>query len=79
MPDDGNASHARRSNLRQGVMDTFDDTEAADTAVDSEGYGAFVWKRVASAANTLTVNVSKAWAAGLFTEDGPGMRPFINF
>jgi len=53
-------------------VEYFDDGEDVDAATaNGEGYGASLWNRVASAANTLTVNVGKAWAAGLFTEDGP--------
>jgi len=48
-----------------------DDTSANNELMPTtEGYGATLWNRVASAANTLTINVSKAWAAGLFSDDG---------
>jgi len=69
-PYDGNASHARRSDSRRDPMDVLEDDRLADTSVN-EGYGGYLWNRVASAANTLTINVGKAWASGLFTEDGP--------
>jgi len=70
-PNDGNASHARRYHSVYAPEDAFDDVTPDAELGPSEGYGASLWNRVASAANTLTVNVSKAWASGLFTEDGP--------
>jgi hypothetical protein len=71
-PYDGNASHARKYHSVYAPEDTFDDANPDAELGPSEGYGASLWNRVASAANTLTVNVGKAWASGLFTEDGPG-------
>lgn len=37
--------------------------------VQSE-YGLSLWSRVATAANTLTVNVSKAWTSNITTHSG---------
>ncbi|KAI9446216.1 hypothetical protein H4582DRAFT_2124761 [Lactarius indigo] len=39
------------------------------------GYGLSLWSRVATAANTLTVSVSKAWAANITTHSGEQTPP----
>ena len=44
--------------------------------VESE-YGLSLWSRVATAANTLTVSVSKAWASNITTYSGE--RAYFNF
>ncbi|KAF9264716.1 hypothetical protein L218DRAFT_957921 [Marasmius fiardii PR-910] len=47
-----------------------DDGFAQATA---DGYGWTIWSRVATAAGSLTVNVSKAWASNIVTYAGEGM------
>jgi len=34
------------------------------------GYGLSLWSRVATAASTLTISVSKAWASGISAHPG---------
>jgi len=41
-----------------------------DEPPDQSGYGLSVWSRVAVAANTLTVSVSKAWASNITADSG---------
>jgi hypothetical protein len=41
-----------------------------DEPTDQSGYGLSVWSRVAVAANTLTVSVSKAWASNITADSG---------
>ena len=41
-----------------------------DELPDQSGYGLSVWSRVATAANTLTVSVSKAWASNITAHSG---------
>lgn len=46
-----------------------------DEPQDQSGYGLSVWSRVATAANTLTVSVSKAWASNITTDSGEQTPP----
>ena len=43
------------------------------------GYGVSLWSRVATAASTLTISVSKAWASGISTHPGERASSFILF
>lgn len=41
------------------------------------GYGLSLWSRVATAASTLTINVSKAWASGISGHPGERASSFL--
>ncbi len=41
------------------------------------GFGSSLWSRVAAAAGSLTVNVSKAWQANVATYNGEGKIDFL--
>lgn len=77
-PHDGNVIDPRQSSAPHRIAYTTGDIGADDTTM-IDGYGASLWNRIATAANSLTINVSKAWAAGLFTEDGQGRFPVSYF
>jgi hypothetical protein len=49
---------------------THSETDDRDELPVQPGYGLSLWSRVATAANTLTVNVSKAWASNIVAYSG---------
>ncbi|KAG7092423.1 hypothetical protein E1B28_008779 [Marasmius oreades] len=59
----------RKVNGRERVQED----GSAQTA--GEGYGQTIWSRVATAASSLTVNVSKAWATNIATYAGEETPP----
>jgi hypothetical protein len=73
-PNDGNSTQLGQS---RGLRDSLDTAENKGAGT-MEGYGTSVWNRISSAANTLTINVGKAWSAGLFTDDGEGVYGFYS-
>ncbi|KAI0006235.1 hypothetical protein BJV74DRAFT_803084 [Russula compacta] len=56
---------------QDGTLDGDDDESAAV----QPGYGLSLWSRVATAANSMTISVSKAWASNIAAYSGEGTPP----
>ena len=55
-------------------MNRDDDSPGAQS-----GHGVTLWPRVATAASTLTIRISKAWESGIFAHPGERASLFLLF
>ena len=75
MPEPEQGAFFRAGLLRRAyVFDRPDEIMDGDESLpgSQSGYGLSLWSRVTTAASTLTINVSKAWASGI--SEHPGER-----
>ncbi|KAK0210712.1 hypothetical protein DFS33DRAFT_1378700 [Desarmillaria ectypa] len=68
----GQSLRTRRPMRSNAIESSYGQSQASST---DTGDGATIWSRVATAASTLTINVSKAWATNVTTMSGEETPP----
>ncbi|KZT26238.1 hypothetical protein NEOLEDRAFT_1177659 [Neolentinus lepideus HHB14362 ss-1] len=74
-PKQGRQFDGRQAVRRDVANDGSEDEQQSDYGFQQTGFGSSLWSRVAGAAGSLTVNVSKAWAANITTFNGEETPP----